>query len=132
MGVRADRVDDTYLMAHVLGESRLGLKILAYRHCGMQMSTYQDVIRPVQVARAYQWLLALMATYMPQYEERNSEKTGKRLKPKLLPAPEVYKAAARCLQAEDPDKNWRGQRQEIQEEGARLVGPYPQVTLHDC
>lgn len=45
--VPQDRTDDTIIRAYNLGSFvRIGLKILAYRLCGMEMEEFEDVVRP--------------------------------------------------------------------------------------
>lgn len=131
MGIRAREVHDTLLMAHVLGETRVGLKTQAFRYAGMAMPSYEDTIRPAQEAATQAYLAEILSQYRPEYQERRSAKTGKRLKPKLLPAPPLYKAVARCLQAADVTKAWRGQAKAIRDEAEALAGPCPMVSLHD-
>lgn len=122
---------DTMLMAHFLSEPRVGLKPLAFRHLGMQMTDYSDMVGPIDLSRTLSYLEAVLSTYETTYQERISEKTGRVLKPKLLPAAPVYKAVARCLQAKDPVKSWR--KQVVHYEQADTLAGYQLVaaTLED-
>ena len=132
LGCVVQFTEDTMIMAHILGEPRVGLKALAWRHCGMTLSDYGDMVGPAQQAIAYDYLGALLAAYVPQFQPRISEKTGKVLKPKLLPAEPVFKAAARCLKSADPYTLWRQQRPERHDEAKALVGAtMREATLED-
>lgn len=68
MGIRPHRVLDTMIMAYLLGESSLKLKVLAYRYAHMEMRTYMDVVRPYSEKMARPWL-----EQVREYEWADSE-----------------------------------------------------------
>ncbi len=68
LGIRPHRVLDTMIMAYLLGESSLKLKVLAYRYAQMEMRTYTEVVRPESERLARPWLEQVMA-----YEWLDSE-----------------------------------------------------------
>lgn len=55
-------LDDTMIMAYLLGLEPQGLKALAYRHAGMTMDEYADITADAQAIRTYSWLLTLYDT----------------------------------------------------------------------
>jgi DNA polymerase-1 len=61
LGIRPRRVLDTMIMAYLLGESSLKLKVLAYRYAQMEMRTYEEVVRPESERLARPWLERVMA-----------------------------------------------------------------------
>lgn len=56
------RVDDTMLMAYLLGEPQ-SLKVLAYRHLGLPMSEYADLVEPIDEAQVRATLEAQLARW---------------------------------------------------------------------
>ncbi len=60
LGIRPYRVLDTMIMAYLLGESSLKLKVLAYRYAQMELRTYMDVVRPQSERMARPWLERVM------------------------------------------------------------------------
>lgn len=59
------KVMDTMVMAYVLQDEPQGLKTLAYRHCGMQMSSFQDLVRPAQQFRSAKYLRQVVIHQWP-------------------------------------------------------------------
>jgi uracil-DNA glycosylase family 4 len=47
---------DTMVMAYLLQDEPQALKVLAYRHCGMMMGDYGDVVRKATKHKAFQYL----------------------------------------------------------------------------
>lgn len=132
LGGSLGQVEDTMIMAHILGEPKIGLKTLAFRHCGMVMTDYEDVVRPAQKRLAVEYLMAALSAWEPEYLERISAKTGKLLKPKKLPTPREIQAVVRCLKREDPHELWTKQNPEIHDLLASRVGcRMPEATLED-
>ncbi len=56
---------DTMLMAYLLGNEPKGLKPLAYRHCGMKMQDYEDVVSAATHVRAMRYLAAAVEMEWP-------------------------------------------------------------------
>lgn len=61
LGIRPAHVLDTMIMAYLLGESSLKLKVLAYRYAQMEMRTYEEIVRPESERLARPWLEQVMA-----------------------------------------------------------------------
>jgi len=56
LGIRPPNYTDTMLMGYVLGFPSLGLKALAYRHCGMELTPYRDVVKSATERKVKRWL----------------------------------------------------------------------------
>jgi len=65
LGIWPAHVVDTMVMGYLLGYSPLKLKTLAYRHCGMEMQTYAEVVRPAAERKALRYLQAVEAREWP-------------------------------------------------------------------
>lgn len=52
------RLDDTMVMAYLLGIEPQGLKALSYRHAGMEMHEYSDITADAAALKAFAWLMA--------------------------------------------------------------------------
>lgn len=55
-GVHPPNWVDTMSMAYLLQDEPQGLKALAYRHCGMHMQSYEEVVRDATEEKALQYL----------------------------------------------------------------------------
>jgi DNA polymerase I-like protein with 3'-5' exonuclease and polymerase domains/uracil-DNA glycosylase len=89
------KVHCSMLQAFALAEKQ-GVKDLAYRHLGLDLPTYKELVGPVDDAQCRQRLhkLRMQALDNPAMSEmittpRVSAKTGKVLKPKTVPTPEA-------------------------------------------
>lgn len=56
MGLNITRWIDTMVLAYWAQEFRLGLKILGYRHCGLIMQDYSDVVKPPSKIELYAYV----------------------------------------------------------------------------
>ncbi len=56
MGIRPTRYVDTMVMAYLLQAEPQGLKDLAYRHAGMIMEDYNDLVREISAEKYYNYL----------------------------------------------------------------------------
>lgn len=63
MGVRIedDQFRDTMVWAYLLCLEPQGLKPLAYRHCGMEMDSYEEIIHEADYDKAMEYLLSIEA-----------------------------------------------------------------------
>lgn len=61
MGVRILNFEDTMVLAYVLCLEPQGLKDLAYRHCGMKMKSYDEVVGPAVRKMTADYLLKVSA-----------------------------------------------------------------------
>jgi uracil-DNA glycosylase family 4 len=67
------RLDDTMIMAYLLGLEPQGLKALAYRHAGMEMDEYAELTKDATEFEAWTWLQAL-ADRLPDTPEKLTKK----------------------------------------------------------
>jgi uracil-DNA glycosylase family 4 len=56
VGIHPKRWTDTMLMANLLQDKPKGLKSLAYRLCGMPMTSYKELVDPITQGRAKEYL----------------------------------------------------------------------------
>lgn len=68
MGIRPRRVADTMVMAYLLQDEPQGLKPLAFRHCGMEMASYSDMVGTTTREKAIQYLEKVMGMEWPDPE----------------------------------------------------------------
>lgn len=59
MGIHPRRIADTMVMAYLLQDEPQGLKPLAFRHCGMEMSSYQEMVGEATRVKAQEYLEAV-------------------------------------------------------------------------
>jgi len=121
---------DTMVMAYLLRDEPQGLKPLAYRHCGMQMQSYEEVIGPASLEIAQDYIQRAYRLVVPEWEQRVG-KRGQPLKPKPLPLPDWAKAVERCLCHEDPRALWGRQKDGVTDHVTGLMGPMREATLDD-
>lgn len=78
---------DTMQLAYHLGNQPQALKSLGFRLFGIRMKSWSDLVRPWSVNALWDWLLrarTVCEEELTVVEERFSEKTGKRLKDKVV------------------------------------------------
>lgn len=68
MDIRPRRVADTMVMAYLLQNEPQGLKPLAYRHCGMEMNSYKEMVAEATQAKALEYLQRVMEREWPNPE----------------------------------------------------------------
>lgn len=73
---------DTMVMAYHLCDEPQGLKALAYRHCGMRMREYAEVVKPAQNRLAQTYLEAVYQTAWPAVEPETVWRNGKQAQTK--------------------------------------------------
>lgn len=56
VSIADDRIEDSMVMAFLLGTEPRGLKALAYRHVGLEMMEYEDIIAPANYAKGLEHL----------------------------------------------------------------------------
>lgn len=133
------RVDDTQLMAYLLGVIPQGLKPLAVRELRMRMQSYQEVLGDAQDRHAQtylQWLWdELHAEWQQQCQEDFVFQTTvakRRIKvlPKL-PKSGLHKAVERVMRSEHPARLWGDQVLDVQVAAHQRLGPLPEASLTD-
>lgn len=65
MGIKVEKFTDTMVMAHLLGTEPQGLKQLAKRLCGMEMSSYSDLLAEQNEHLIYQFISKVGTTKWP-------------------------------------------------------------------
>ncbi len=68
LAIHPHRVADTMVMAYLLGEASLSLKTLAYRHAGLEMEGYLDVVGPESDRMALAYLYQVIDAPLPDPE----------------------------------------------------------------
>jgi len=68
LGIHPSTVADTMVMAYLLGEPSLSLKVLAYRYAGMEMRRYKDVVREKEEEMARQYFDLILSRDWPDPE----------------------------------------------------------------
>lgn len=68
MGVRPAKVADTMVMAYLLQNEPQGLKPLAYRHCGMHMNSYSEMVAEATERMAMEYLMEVVSRQWPDPE----------------------------------------------------------------
>jgi DNA polymerase-1 len=126
------------VMAYLLQLEEQGLKALSARHCGMRMSSYDDVMGDVDDRRARDYLTWIWDAEQADYETAQQKEFdiqrafGRRIK-KLptLPKSPLHKAATRVLRSEHPRRLWGEQIEDVQVAGYTRLGPLPAASLDD-
>jgi len=85
LSIRDYKVTDTMEMAYRLGESQK-LKALAYRLCGMEMRTYDEVVMPYSRMKVMEWLTTAILELPPLSHTYTTPKK-KETKTKLVKNP---------------------------------------------
>lgn len=129
MGYRTDYLsyDDTMVMAFVLQLEPQGLKTLAYRHLGVEMREYEDVVRPYFDQAVREWIEKVLereADLPPAEEHLVKEKGVWRIK-------RPHKMATRLrslLKSETPEKNYPELPEKMRGLGEFIAGPFPDFS----
>lgn len=132
-------IEDTQLMAYILGVIPQGLKPLATRECGMPMLGYKEVLGDAQERHARTYLQWLWDGENERYKAMCAEEfdfqtrvVGRRIKkvPKLPKLP-LMKVAERVLGSKDPYRLWNDQVIDTHVAAHRLLGPMQEASLSD-
>jgi len=65
MGIRPRKIADTMVMAYLLQNEPQGLKPLAFRHCGMEMASYPEMVGEATTAKTIAYLEKIMDMEWP-------------------------------------------------------------------
>ena len=128
---------DTMIMAYHLGVEPQGLKPLAYRHCGMEMQSYMEVVGDAAQARALLYLEEVNATEWPDAEEELvfDPKTGDpHIKKPWSLNKKVKRLLADFSKGKDPDliERWNKKDNKVYRKMAETaLGAMPPATLDD-
>jgi uracil-DNA glycosylase family 4 len=129
----SSKIMDTMVMAYVLQDEPQGLKTLAYRHCGMQMNTFAELVRPAQRDKAKAYLHRVIRASWPEPKQilvwNGDEPRLKKPWPLARKAASIVKAYVK-----DPGVDMYARWQQIPaEEGRQLaesrLGPMPRAGI---
>ena len=131
------RLYDTMVAAYMLRVEPQGLKVLARRHCGMEMRTYEEVIGDAMREQQLSFLINCASRTWGVPEPRlvdENDGTSRIYKPQPL-----HVRASKILedyysgQPTDTDlyARWRKVDRELQTQAQEVLGPWPQATLDD-
>jgi uracil-DNA glycosylase family 4 len=119
--------DDTMVMAFVLQLEPQALKTLAYRHLGVEMQEYEDVVRPYFDTAVREWIEKVLereAELPPAEEVLVKEKGVWRIK-------KPHKMATRLrslLKSKTPEKNYPDLPEKMRGLGESIAGPFPNFS----
>ena len=132
MGIWPRKVADTMVMAYLLQNEPQGLKPLAFRHCGMEMSSYSEMVAPATRRLAMDYLSRVMEAEWPDPESVLEFKGGQ---PKVRQPQNIIKKVKRILadveeKGADPSDRWKAidEGKEIVE---AVLGPMQEGELCD-
>lgn len=133
MGVFPARTADTMVMAYLLQNEPQGLKPLAFRHCGMKMNAYEDMVAMPTYLFALEYINFVAGMTWPDPELVMEWKDGA---PHVRKPQNIAKKAARILKAlgnadsEGPAAKWKAvdEGKEIVE---AMIGPLQEGELCD-
>ncbi len=120
MGIELSRVADTMVMAYLLQSEPQGLKPLAFRHCGMVMSTYKEMVGDATREKAIAYMKQVMEIEWPDPEPVLEWKKGE---PYVRQPQNIRRKVQRVLSAIekgediDPFDRWK-----IMEDGDQVSG----------
>lgn len=130
MGIRPRQIADTMVMAYLLQNEPQGLKPLAFRHCGMVMSTYSDMVGDATRRKALAYLEAATQIPWPNPDPVLEWAKGE---PKVRTPQNISRKIAALLKrvdkGADPYQGWRQMSDTQQVEG--LLGPLTEADLSD-
>lgn len=139
MGIRFPpnlRIYDTMVAAYMLRVEPQGLKVLARRHCGMEMRTYDEVIGDAMREKHLEYIIRCADRTWSKPEARlvdENDGTSRIYRPQPL-----HQRCGKILDdyAADPDNTDLNARykkvdKELAAQAAEAFGPWPVATLDD-
>lgn len=133
-------VFDSMLEAHILESEGLGLKFLARTLLGMEMSSYEDVVKPAQKSLARDYLVQVVQhgewPPAPAVEEMSWDRKTDNLKIHTRKPQPIHKKAAKIL-ADTADKGadafdrWNKIDQTEKVAVEKALGPMPVASIED-
>jgi uracil-DNA glycosylase family 4 len=131
LDIHPAHIEDTMVMAYLLGGLPQGLKPLAYRLCGMEMKEYGEVVSKVGVEKALLYLLGASLLEWPNPKEQLSLVKGV---PHIKKPQNIGKKILRAMKDFDKspyDLRERWNKMEGTEVVEAQLGPMPGVDLRD-
>lgn len=156
MGIEASdlAIGDTMVAAYLLQTEPQGLKPLCVRHCGMRMSSYDDILGDAGDRLARDYLVSVHDIEQADYEIEQAEalarmratplldkdghprrsKSGdiryrRVTKPPSLPKSLLHRATERVLRSKRPRALWADQVEDVQVAAYRRLGSMDEPTL---
>jgi len=132
MGIEPARIDDTMVMAYLLQSEPQGLKPLAFRHLGMEMSAYQEMVGARTREMALDYLETVASLEWPDPEPVLEWRKGE---PHVRQPQNITRKVSRLLtqiaegQDVDPWSRWR--KMDGTEQVVDLLGPLREADLSD-
>lgn len=139
MGVRTDRIDpdDTMVMAFVLQLEPQSLKALAYRHLGLKMHEFDEVVRPHFNKEARRWLLEASCHDYPKPKAQAVEDYSKKKNRIYQPwgagrrIEGILKSFRKKPEDTRLEKRWADLPEEFRVQAEVRVGrPFPAFSIH--
>jgi len=132
MGVRPAKFADTMVMAYLLQSEPQGLKPLAFRHCGMVMSAYEEMVAGATRERAVAYLHRVMEREWPDPAPVLEWKKGE---PYVRQPVNILRKVKRVLDevnsGGDVDPYSRWTKMDGTDEVTAAFGPLREATLAD-
>lgn len=109
VGIEPSNPVDTMVMAYLLQNEPQGLKPLAFRHCGIKMSAYRDMVAPATRRKAMEYLETANELEFPDPKPILEWKKGE---PYVRQPQNIKRKIVRILKAveekdADPAKSWK-------------------------
>jgi uracil-DNA glycosylase family 4 len=120
MGIHPKQYVDTMVMAYLLQTEPQGLKALSYRHLGMKMREYSEVVWPASQAKALAYMTAAMEVEWPDPDPILKMAKGE---PKVRKPQNVARRIKGVLNAygKDESVDLYSRWQKIREDAGKLV-----------
>lgn len=128
MGIHPAKVVDTMILAYLLQDEPQGLKQLAYRHCGMAMTDYKDMVKGATERLALGYVTQVLSLEWPDPEPVMEWAKGE---PKVRQPQNIKSKVERILRAgEDFADKWKAVK-EGKEIVEAVLGPLQAGELCD-
>jgi DNA polymerase-1 len=134
LDIYPERWQCTMLMANLVCDIPRGLKALAYRLCGMQMRTYEEMVSPYNEDRIIPYLEAISDIEWPDPDPVEKIEKGKI---KITRPQPLHKRVNRMFKDWESGRltefypRWMNQGQYFHEQAAAFLGPFKPATLAD-
>lgn len=133
--IRPDQIRDTAIKAYNLQVEPRGLKALAYRWAGMEMQSYDDLVKPYDQAIARDYLECVLDLEWPKPEPVLERKKGGEFHVRQPQALHTRVRSIFTSLAKDPElslrKRWVQIEDEIREPAEAMLGPMRRFSFDD-
>jgi len=132
MGVHPANIADTMVMAYLLQTEPQGLKPLAFRHCGMKMNAYKEMVGPATQKRALEYMQIVSVLDWPKPDPVLEWRAGE---PHVRQPQNLSRKVGRALAAWEKDSSVdlfdRWKKMEGTEVAESTIGPLLEADLSD-